>query len=348
MSRFIKLIIYLVITLLFICLLSLVIFFVVKPSIFKDTKDVLTYIFSFFSITSLIAYLLKNIRKERKKQGNYTGALIEFLRKEPLFHILIWIFIFIELILFCYILPIHYVNIEIGPNKKVELIKNGKTYNLFKSTKGKQKYRSPRFLNWNEKAFVLAYFSNNYIDTVHVTWSAFAFIDVFRGVQLSSLPLPVEIKIEEVMPNNARICLKTSKLDSTFEAPISFKVDRNDIIKIIVKADANYKSQEISFISAKDTTLEFALKQLKGRVKIIGLRPSGVEEKKMSIYLNGKKLSECSGEIISLEPGIHNIYMVKLLGSNYWAETDTFKIKVLPNTFNEHVETVKMINRKAN
>ena len=342
MSKLLNLIIYLAISMLFICLLSLIIFFVANPSIFKNTKDVLTYIFSFFSITSLLAYLLRNIRKERKKQGNYTGVLIEFFRKEPLFHIFIWIFIFIELILFCYILPIHYVNIEIGPNKKAELIKNGDAYILDKPAEGKQKYKSPRFLSWNEKACVRAHFSKNCIDTVNVTWSAFAFIYAFRGVQLPRLPLQVEIKIEKVTPKNATIHYKTSKSNSAFKGAGSFKAEKCERITIIVKADSNYESLDTSFISAKDTTLEFTLEQVKGSIKLTGRRENGEEIKEMDIYLYGKKHEQNSSKRINLKPGSYKIYLKKDLPGNGYYKSETVTINVLSHKNPEQFIAVEL------
>ena len=106
----------------FTILLGLIIFFIVHPDVFDRTKNVITFLFEFLLLGSVVTYFGKRIKKGADEYGSISTALSKLILEEPLLHSLIWIFIVIQTIAFSYIVPIHYLEVNLKDRISAENI----------------------------------------------------------------------------------------------------------------------------------------------------------------------------------------------------------------------------------
>ena len=333
----------------FVILLGLIIFFVINPQVFERTKNVIAFLFEFCLLGSLVTYLGKRIKKGAEIHGSLSNSLTKLIIDEPLIHSMIWVFIVVQLIVFSYILPVHYLDVKII-DRTTSAIINSDLIEKTEIKKDDDSYRQPakavfstlRFLAWGESVnlYVKARGYDEY--QAPVAWPGLALRDVIKGnKQLIELAPegPVTITLQ-AYPSSSQIHVQSS-IDTLIKCSGIIKLKRDETVAIKVSAK-NYCDQDTTFVVKKDVEINFVLSQKSGTIIFRAFDEGGIEKKRMTIYIDGELIPQKSGQVVLLRPGDHRVKLVKNYSNNERAIVDEFLITIKPGDNDENSRTVRI------
>lgn len=344
----------------FVCLLGLIYALIQNPKLFVSTKNVVSFVFEILLLGKISAYFIKRLKQGIEKYGNFTRALVRLISQEPLIHSLMWIFIFFVGI---YILPIHYVEVKIYDRESsqpvkatliesAEIIKGAGAVGLSAEDGPVATFTSKRFLTWGDSAGIEIKARGYKQSDRLVPWSAFAFLDVFRGNRQKiflTKETPDSVKITlTVNPASARIIIESPVGTAGHKAvgATAFVARTDKSVKINVSLNC-YVSFDTTLVASQDVDLQIGLNPKPGRVVLRALKENGEEIKSISIFINKKRIPEKTGEWITRPAGIYNLRLFERLDENLAYEfRATIKISSCEETIKEFTLQPQILTSK--
>ena len=319
-STLLRMISTLSILLLFTSILVLIVFFVLKPEQFENTKKVLVFISESLGGGLGLIYIRKRIKAGIEKYGSLSKSFTTFLIDEPIIHSIIWIFIIFQAVAFSYLIPIYFLVVEVKDNGSSLVNKNVKVTvmpdNYFLSNPeiidGALLYETKSTYTWGDSCRIFIKADGYEEQSAPVRWSGLAFFNIINGYKISPVTLAKDLKTFriEVTPNQAKIKLTAPSIDTTFSREGIFKFEKNTEVKLLISCK-NFNDFDESIIVMHDTTIKLNMKKLPGKLVLYAESQGGVKINDLDIYIDGKKTYNKIGETIILQPDIN--YIIRLI-----------------------------------
>jgi hypothetical protein len=310
----------------FLVFLSLILVFIYHRQVFDNAKSVLSWIFEILSSFSIVAYLGTRIKAGIKKYGSLSESLKKLLIDEPLIHALVWVFVIFMIGIFCYMLPIHFLTLELYDQsneqildkktiERVDLLKKGLPYRMTPNPGNLAVYACPRFLTWGDSVTIHGQ-AKGYLETNQpIAWPTFAIFNIFDGVHCRILlqrVQPFRISLNVTNATSANIHF-TSPVDTQFTGVGIIEASPGNRIEVEVSL-LYYATWDTTFYADGDFVKDLRLKQKPVRIILRAFDRNGaIEYENMDVYIGGTKMNEKSGEVIRLLPGTYDVIMVKEL-----------------------------------
>jgi len=314
----------------FFMLLSLIVFFITHQPLFQNTKTVGSWIIGLLPSVGVIAFLGKKIKSGIQTHGSLSQSIRYLLIGEPLIHAMLWLFIVFQTCIFCYALPVYFVQLQLSGEpdeteldwkavRQVCLIKNQTPYPLKRISGKPIVYSSERFLSRGESVLIQVEAKGYASTSQALAWPAFVILKVFSGIQskieLRKAP-PVRIQIRAVNPASAQIHF-ASPVDSQFTGYGVIEIDTGKRVEIHVSSP-RHQPWDTVFSADGNLNRDLRLSRIPERVVFRGFQQMGdIEYNRMALSITdmqGKLIRQGrSGESIEIFPGTYRLKMVKIL-----------------------------------
>lgn len=300
------------------CLLATIYYLVSDPSVVKNINTVITFLVELLGGSAIVVTLTKRFKDQLQKAETVSKAITSFLSREPIVVAMLWIFIVIQTITFTYLFPVHSLIIEVKndptvlaeSNIHVAISPEQVILTDPMEIENAMLFTTSRAYIWGDSLHVQIT-ANGFDDyETNVKWSGFAFVNLMNGYRIPAVNLDSQnhrLQVQAV-PENAVIRVKSTGMDTSFIGSGRLVADTDDFVTVEVHAD-NYRSQSHSFTVSHDTTLTFALNPEPAALFLRAFSEGGIEQKNMTIYINGSETNHRMGNKIILPPGRYNIHL---------------------------------------
>jgi len=336
--------------LLFACVLTLLILFVLDPGLRTSAEAVVKFLAAVIPGAAVAGFVFRGLARRARQHGTFSRALSSWLAEEWLLQAFVWVFVVVEIVALSYFAPVYALRISVGGDTAVPLSSGLRVvsspgnvpFERARFDSGVVWFRSARTFRWGDSTLIRVRGAEGYgDDSLVVPWSGFAVFNVLGSITLPQLTLhPSEAQLTiSADPQRAEITVRgLPRGSTTFRGPRVLRVPRNAALELIVKAP-KYISADTMVLVRDDVALHITLAPVAGQLRLRAVNAGGEEQTGMDVLVDGSDRRYELAQMIQLAPGSYRVRLEKY-GPDRIVFAGPFVVAVNPGVTTEcRVET---------